>query len=123
MCRPWLKLGHGSGQSLGENGIDFHGDDPAAGLEQPESQRAQARSHLENDVVRSDLRGPDDPSNRVCVVQEVLPQRLGRTDGEFLGKPANLGRPKQARTRPRHRRSQPRRPKIQRGQYQLLLWK
>ncbi|WP_245753510.1 hypothetical protein [Geodermatophilus ruber] len=63
--------------------------------QQPEGQRAQARADLEDDVVGRQLGGADDPADRVGVVQEVLPEGLGRPQVELLGEVADGGRAQQ----------------------------
>ena len=54
----------------------------AADLEQAEGQRAEARTHLEHDVVRAHAGAAHDRADGVGVDDEVLPQGLGRPDAE-----------------------------------------
>ena len=63
----------------------------AAAGSRPEGQRAQARADLEDDVVGPEVGGAHDPPDRVRVVQEVLPERLGRPQVELLGQLADRG--------------------------------
>jgi hypothetical protein len=87
--------GHRHGQLGGQARVDLDGDDLRGGREQAEGERAEARADLEDDVGRAQLRGADDPPDRVRVVQEVLAEGLGRTQLELLGQVADRGRAQQ----------------------------
>jgi len=71
-------LGDRGRQRAGEHRVDLDGRDRVDCLEERQREGAQARSDLEDDVVRRHLGGTHDAAHRVGVDDEVLPQRLGR---------------------------------------------
>ena len=66
-------------------------------VEQAEGQRAEPGPTSSATSSGSSVGGAHDPADRVRVVQEVLPQRLGRPHPELGGQRADLRRPQQAR--------------------------
>ena len=84
-----------TGQQVGQPRVDLDGHDAGRRRQQPQGQRAQPGPDLEDDVVGPEAGGAHDPPDRVGVVQEVLPERLGRPQVQLLGQLADRGRTQQ----------------------------
>ena len=89
-------LGDGPRQQLGQPGVDLHGRDRGDRVQQAKRERAEARPDLEHVVGRSQISGGDDAPDGVAVMHEVLTERFGRTEVEFVGEPTDLGGTEQA---------------------------
>ena len=75
----------GARQRGGQGRVDLDRQHPRAGLEQPQGQRAEPGSDLDDDFVGADAGKPHDPPHGVGVHDEVLAPALGRTHIERLG--------------------------------------
>ena len=86
---------HGLLERSREPRVDLDGRDVLDDRQQREGERAEARSDLDDDVVRAHPGDADDLAHRVGVDDEVLAPLLGRSHLEPLGELAHLGRPEE----------------------------
>jgi hypothetical protein len=86
---------HGRAEGGRQRGIDLDGVHVSDGRQQPEGERTEAGTHLDDDVARVEIRGGHDAPDGVRVVHEVLPEPLRRRDPEAGRQLADLRRPKE----------------------------
>ena len=78
-------LGDRFREPFSQHRVDFDGGDVRAAIKQGQGQRSQSRADLQNVVGLGDTRGGHDAPQRISIVDEVLSQRLARSEVEFLG--------------------------------------
>ncbi len=70
--------------------VELHRGDVRCHLEQPEGQRSQAGTDLDDNVIGADTGRTHDASHGVGVDDEILPALLGRADAAGLGQAADV---------------------------------
>ena len=78
-------------EGAGEHVVDLDRHDARHVRKQCESQRAQTRTHLDDDVVLAELGHSHDPTHGVAVDDEVLTSLLRRPHSESFGELAYVG--------------------------------
>jgi hypothetical protein len=89
-------LGDRVRQLSGQHGVDLHGGDAGAAVEQRERQRSEPWPDLEDMVLPVDSRRRNHTAHGICVVNKILAEGLTRPKVEFLGKVPNFGTAKQS---------------------------
>ena len=76
--------------------VDLNGDDLRTGLQQPQGERSQPRTDLDNSVLSTHLCQGDYPAHRVGVVDEILSSSLRRSQTDLISNASDRRRIEQA---------------------------